>query len=79
MKKAPGRLGAVVLAFSLLLGPLGAIPASAQSSSETGIIQITVKDAAAQQALADDSDPARPKVVEGPFSRSNDRSSNQGR
>jgi hypothetical protein len=53
MKKAPGRLGAVVLAFSLLLGPLGAIPASAQSSSETGIIQITVKDAAAQQALAD--------------------------
>jgi glutamyl-tRNA reductase len=32
-----------------------------------------------QQTLTDDSDPARPKVVEGPFSRSNDRSSNSGR
>jgi carboxypeptidase family protein/TonB-dependent receptor-like protein len=54
MNRAPGRLAAVVLAFSLLLGPIGAVvPASAQSSSDTGIIQITVKDAAAQQALAD--------------------------
>ena len=52
MNRAPGRLSAVVLAFSLLLGPIGAIvPASAQSSSDTGIIQITVKDAGAQQAL----------------------------
>jgi glutamyl-tRNA reductase len=32
-----------------------------------------------QQAVADDPDPARPKVVEGPFSRSNDRTSNSGR
>jgi glutamyl-tRNA reductase len=32
-----------------------------------------------QQAATDDADGARPKVVEGPFSRSNDRSSNPGR
>jgi glutamyl-tRNA reductase len=32
-----------------------------------------------QQTLTSDSDPARPKVVEGPFSRSNDRSSNSER
>ena len=32
-----------------------------------------------QQAVADAPDPARPKVVEGPFSRSNDRTSNSGR
>jgi len=32
-----------------------------------------------QQALADDPDQARPKVVEGPFSRSNDRTPNSGR
>ena len=32
-----------------------------------------------QQLLANDSDPERPKVVEGPFNRSSDRSSNSGR
>jgi glutamyl-tRNA reductase len=32
-----------------------------------------------QEAVTDDADPARPKVVEGPFNRSNDRSSNPGR
>src|SRR6202035_1826779 len=55
MSRAPSRRwSAVVLAFSLLAGMIGTIvPASAQSSSDTGIIQITVKDAAAQQALAD--------------------------
>jgi hypothetical protein len=54
MNRALGRLAAVVLGLSLLVGPIGAIgPASAQSSSDTGIIQITVKDAAAQKALAD--------------------------
>ena len=42
---------ALVLVCSLLGGTLQ--PAAAQSSSDTGIIQITVRDAAAQQVLAD--------------------------
>jgi hypothetical protein len=45
------RWSAFLLAVSLLIGTL--VPAGAQSSSETGIIQITVHDAAADQALAD--------------------------
>lgn len=45
------RVSAVMLAFALLFGALA--PAGAQSSSDTGIIQITVKDAAAQAALRD--------------------------
>ncbi|MBV8300190.1 MAG: TonB-dependent receptor [Candidatus Eremiobacteraeota bacterium] len=54
MSRAPSRWSAATLVFSLLLGLLGtSVPAGAQSSSDTGIIQITVKDAAAQQALAD--------------------------
>jgi hypothetical protein len=43
-----------MLALSLFAGVIGtAAPASAQSSSDTGIIQVTVKDSGAQQALAD--------------------------
>jgi hypothetical protein len=43
-----------MLALALFATMIGTIvPASAQSSSETGIIQVSVKDAAAQQALAD--------------------------
>ena len=54
MSRAPSRWSAAILALTLIAGMLGTIaPASAQSSSETGIIQITVKDAAAQQALQD--------------------------
>jgi Carboxypeptidase regulatory-like domain/TonB-dependent Receptor Plug Domain len=54
MSRVPGRWSVVALVLSLLAGMVGTTgPASAQSSSETGIIQITVKDAAAQQALAD--------------------------
>ncbi len=54
MSRAPSRWSAFALVLALLLGMIGTIvPASAQSSSDTGIIQITVKDAAAQQALAD--------------------------
>ena len=54
MSRAPSRWWAATLVFSLLSGLLGtSLPAAAQSSSDTGIIQITVKDAAAQQALAD--------------------------
>ena len=54
MSRAPSRWSAVMLALSLFAGMIGTIsPASAQSSSDTGIIQITVKDAAAQQALQD--------------------------
>jgi hypothetical protein len=54
MNRAPSRWSAAVLVFSLLAGMIGTIvPASAQSSSDTGIIQITVKDAAKQAALAD--------------------------
>jgi len=45
------RWSALVLACLLLGGTLQ--PAAAQSSSDTGIIQITVRDAAAQQVLAD--------------------------
>ncbi|BDE06805.1 hypothetical protein WPS_20810 [Vulcanimicrobium alpinum] len=45
------RWSALSLACALLLGTV--VPAAAQSSSDTGIIQITVKDAAAAQALAD--------------------------
>src|SRR6202011_6353732 len=52
--RAPSRRSGVALVLALLLGTIGTIvPAQAQSSSDTGIIQITVKDAAAQQALAD--------------------------
>jgi hypothetical protein len=54
MNRAPSRWSAAVLVFSLLAGLIGSIaPAGAQSSSDTGIIQITVKDAAKQAALAD--------------------------
>ena len=54
MSRAPSRWSAFALVLALLLGMIGTIsPASAQSSSDTGIIQITVKDAGAQQALAD--------------------------
>jgi Carboxypeptidase regulatory-like domain/TonB-dependent Receptor Plug Domain len=54
MNRASSRWSAAVLVFSLLAGMIGTIvPASAQSSSDTGIIQITVKDAAKQAALAD--------------------------
>jgi carboxypeptidase family protein/TonB-dependent receptor-like protein len=54
MSRAPSRWSAVMLALSLFAGMIGSIaPASAQSSSDTGIIQITVKDVAAQQALQD--------------------------
>ncbi len=54
MSRAPSRWSASALVLALLLGMIGTIaPAAAQSSSDTGIIQITVKDAAAQQALAD--------------------------
>lgn len=54
MSRAPSRWSAVALVLALLVGMIGTIgPASAQSSSDTGIIQITVHDAAAQQALAD--------------------------
>jgi hypothetical protein len=52
MSRAPSRWSAVALVLTLFAGMIGTIgPASAQSSSDTGIIQITVKDAAAQQAL----------------------------
>jgi len=52
--RAPSRWSAFALVLALLLGMIGTIvPASAQSSSDTGIIQITVKDAGAQQVLAD--------------------------
>jgi hypothetical protein len=54
MSTVPSRWSAVALALALLAGMAGTVvPASAQSSSDTGIIQITVHDAAAQQALAD--------------------------
>jgi hypothetical protein len=54
MSRAPSRWSAFALVLALLLGMIGTIsPASAQSSSDTGIIQITVKDAGAQVALAD--------------------------
>src|SRR4030081_1722764 len=54
MSRAPSRWSAFALVLALLLGMIGTIsPAGAQSSSDTGIIQITVKDAGAQQALAD--------------------------
>ncbi|HWT06780.1 MAG TPA: carboxypeptidase-like regulatory domain-containing protein, partial [Xanthomonadales bacterium] len=54
MSRAPSRWSAFALVLALLVGMVGTIsPASAQSSSDTGIIQITVKDAGAQQALAD--------------------------
>ncbi|HEV2739335.1 MAG TPA: TonB-dependent receptor, partial [Candidatus Elarobacter sp.] len=54
MSRAPSRWSAFALVLALLSGMIGTIaPANAQSSSDTGIIQITVKDAAAQQALAD--------------------------
>src|SRR6202163_4862412 len=54
MSRAPSRWSAAMLALSLFAGVIGSIaPASAQSSSDTGIIQITVKDVAAQQALQD--------------------------
>ncbi len=49
--RSASRVSAVMLAFALLFGAFG--PAGAQSSSDTGIIQITVKDAAAQAALRD--------------------------
>jgi len=52
MSRAPSRWTAFVLALSLFAGMIGSIaPASAQSSSDTGIIQITVKDAGAKEAL----------------------------
>ncbi|MBV8581356.1 MAG: carboxypeptidase regulatory-like domain-containing protein, partial [Candidatus Eremiobacteraeota bacterium] len=54
MSRAPSRWFAVAFVLSLLLGMVGEIgPASAQSSSDTGIIEITVKDAAQQAALSD--------------------------
>jgi carboxypeptidase family protein/TonB-dependent receptor-like protein len=54
MSRAPSRWSAFALVLALLLGMIGSIsPASAQSSSDTGIIQITVKDSGAQAALAD--------------------------
>src|SRR6202790_1209930 len=54
MSRAPSRWSAFALVLALLLGMIGTIsPASAQSSSDTGIIQISVKDAGAQLALAD--------------------------
>ncbi|MDB5073323.1 MAG: hypothetical protein JWM87_4434, partial [Candidatus Eremiobacteraeota bacterium] len=54
MSRAPRRWFAAILALALFATMAGTVvPASAQSSSETGIIQITVKDAAAQQALSD--------------------------
>ena len=55
MSRAPSRWSAVALVLAMLFGMIGTTitPASAQSSSDTGIIQITVKDAGAQQALAD--------------------------
>ncbi len=52
MSRARSRWSAVMLALSLFAGTIGTIaPASAQSSSDTGIIEITVKDAGVQQAL----------------------------
>ncbi len=45
------RLSALVLALALLCGAVA--PAGAQSSSDTGIIQITVRDVGAQAALRD--------------------------
>ena len=54
MSRAPRRGFAAILALALFATMAGTVvPASAQSSSDTGIIQITVKDAAAQQALSD--------------------------
>src|ERR1700694_406805 len=54
MDRVPSRWSAVVLAFALFAGMLGTmVPATAQSSSDTGIIEITVKDAAAQKVLGD--------------------------
>ena len=53
MSRASSRRTALTLALALLAGMFGfAAPASAQSSSETGIIQITVKDAAKNEPLA---------------------------
>jgi hypothetical protein len=49
--RAVRRWPAVALVLAFLFGTL--VPAGAQSSSDTGIIQITVKDAAAQASLAD--------------------------
>jgi carboxypeptidase family protein/TonB-dependent receptor-like protein len=49
--RVASRWSAALLAFALLCGTF--VPAAAQSSSDTGIIQITVKDAAAQALLAD--------------------------
>ncbi len=54
MSWVPRRWSALVLAFSLLAGMIGTtVPAAAQSSSDTGVIQITVKDVAADRALVD--------------------------
>jgi Carboxypeptidase regulatory-like domain/TonB-dependent Receptor Plug Domain len=54
MSRAPSRWSAVVLALTLFAGTIASsiAPAAAQSSSDTGIIQITVKDAAKQEALS---------------------------
>ncbi|HEY4441115.1 MAG TPA: TonB-dependent receptor, partial [Candidatus Elarobacter sp.] len=49
--RTASRWSAVALAFALLVGTL--VPAAAQSSSDTGIIQITVRDVAADQNLSD--------------------------
>jgi hypothetical protein len=54
MSRAPSRWSSLFLSLALLAGMAGtATPALAQSSSDTGIIQITVKDATKQEALAD--------------------------
>ncbi len=54
MGRARSRWQAVALALALFAGMfVSGAPAGAQSSSDTGIIQITVIDAATQQPLAD--------------------------
>ena len=54
MSRVPSRWSALLLALALSAGLIGTLaPAGAQSSSDTGVVQITVKDAAAQAALQD--------------------------